>query len=343
MLLTPRLVSNNDVGSPFVLRKSGVLGQLVYIIPRSDCSFRRVELVNRGRNAIKAANLRLQKETISTKSNFKIVPDNIGGRAGAWEYEKPQSDLGRVLPESLARSSMEEGRRLVECLKGYEGQLWHENNLIASRWWPKLPTEAEWLGFLRASGTEMKVDLSPRPAAEKIAFRSDIPILEIDRERLGHFFSPGRVLMASALVLGCMTMYTGGRYFHHWTDKNSSSKKMESLTDATELILSHRTQALKNIQYVQKYEEHGHKGAVIIALGQISEAVTSEDLLLSWVKYVDGELEVGLQGELTTSIPDFVAAIEAKSALSNVRMDVKSKNILTLNAEVDLVSDNVKG
>jgi len=49
-----------------------------------------------------------------------------------------------------------------------------------------------------------------------------------------------------------------------------------------------------------------------------------------------------LQGDLTTPIPEFVAALEAKHSLSNVSMDVKSKNLLTLNAEVDLVSDNVK-
>jgi len=342
MLLTPRLVSNNDTGEPFVLRKSGILGQLVYVIPRSECSFRRVELVNNGRNAVKAVSLKLQKETISPKSSFRIVPDNIGNRAGAWEFEKPQSEIGRVLPESLVRSPMEEGKRLIECLKGFEGQLWHQNSLISSRWWPKLPTEMEWLGFLRASASEIEVDLSSRPVAEQIAFRHDIPIWETDRERLGQFFSPVKILIFSFFVLGCMTMYTGGRYFHHWSDRNASAQKLEKFTDTTETILSHRSQALKNIKYVHKYNKHGHKGAMIIALGQVSEIVANENLLLSWIKYSNGELEIGLQGDLTTPIPEFVTALEAKPSLSNVSMDVKSKNLLTLNAEVDLVSDNVK-
>lgn len=51
----------------------------------------------------------------------------------------------------LCKPPAEDGLRLLQASEGYEGQCWRSNMLMASRWWPALPTEAEWLDFARGS------------------------------------------------------------------------------------------------------------------------------------------------------------------------------------------------
>ena len=77
----------------------------------------------------------------------------------------------QVIPETFVRERGSNGARVVEMLEGYEGQVWKDGFLAASRWWPKSPIEEEWTMFLRSTGIA--------PSAENIACAPQIfPLLE---------------------------------------------------------------------------------------------------------------------------------------------------------------------
>lgn len=62
---------------------------------------------------------------------------------------------GRVsmMPESLlVGSPLEDGAQLQAMAEGVEGRVWRSFRLVACRWWPAVPTSAEWTSFLRGAG-----------------------------------------------------------------------------------------------------------------------------------------------------------------------------------------------
>jgi hypothetical protein len=58
----------------------------------------------------------------------------------------------QVLPETFVRDRGNNGTRVVAMLEGFEGQVWKNGFLTASRWWPTPPGEDEWSMFLRSTG-----------------------------------------------------------------------------------------------------------------------------------------------------------------------------------------------
>jgi hypothetical protein len=55
----------------------------------------------------------------------------------------------RILPETMLRSPGTDDIRLVECLQGYEGQIWQEGQLLATRYWRQRPDNPSWFLFQR--------------------------------------------------------------------------------------------------------------------------------------------------------------------------------------------------
>lgn len=342
MLLTPHLILYEQNGRPVSLRKSGIFGQSIYIVPRSQCSFRRVGMVNKGSNATKAVLLRLKKEALSSDSYFKIVPDKRAGRAGAWEFPKTGPNVKlRYLPESLARQPLTDGARLVKCVEGFEGQIWDKDNLISSRWWLDSPAKKQWLAFIRAAETEVDISDTEVPLAQEVAFRRDIPIWDVSRDRLEQIFSPSTLLIGGMTGLFCFSAYFSSQLAHHWFEIKRHTQKIESISEQTEIVISHRNKAIRNIKSAQRFERLGQKGDVIIALSQVIEAIKSEDVKLNWVRYNDGSLEVGLatfpeEDGVPMKIPALVENMEAKSALKNVNILASGEKLLTINLEIDL-------
>lgn len=59
----------------------------------------------------------------------------------------------QLVPEALyVRGEQDNGGELLALHEGTEGRVWRDGALVASRWWPAPPTEADWRGFLRAAG-----------------------------------------------------------------------------------------------------------------------------------------------------------------------------------------------
>ena len=136
MLFTPRLLLLKEEQTTTV-RKSA-MGQAIYVVPRRDCSFRRVRLTGTSREARAAAQLKARSEALPGENGTRLVLDKLAvsetqvaatnsmptpPMASIWNFPMSSKHKGRYLPETLAQVPLRDGSRVIHGTSGYEGQI----------------------------------------------------------------------------------------------------------------------------------------------------------------------------------------------------------------------------
>lgn len=355
MLFTPRLLLLNEEKTT-VVRKSA-LGQTIYVVPRADCSFRRVRLAGLGREAKAAAQLKARSEALPGENGARLVMDSAlktagesaalpspssapAFMAGIWSFPLSAKHKGRYLPETLAQMPMDTtsqdgiGARIIRGVSGYEGQIWRQSDLVASRWWGRLPTDIDWDGFLRAAQETLGPLDMARPAAQDAVWRTDLPVFDISPERLSEVFSPVNVGGAVTALLLCGGLYISGQYLRESLALRDVENKAVSIRGETEQIQSERRRALTNMGFVRKYRKLGDNGIVLGGLGAVANVLGETALGIEQMNLRSGALELRLKGEDEISVPDMVAALEAEAVLSNVSISLETAGAIIIKADV---------
>ncbi len=357
MLFTPRLFTLNRVAlkgeqgntpQATTLRKPALIGQSICVVPRGECSFRRVRLAGSGRDAVAAARLKARNEALPDEDGARIVIDSAPSEspsgistlmAGIWGYSTSGQHNGRYLPESLAQAPHSDGARLVRGLSGFEGQIWNNSNLVASRWWASQPRSNDWDGFIRAAQEAFSLlDTAPLdtalPAAVEVPWRDDIPVFDIDKERLSQVLSPKNIGLIAATLVACTSLYITGQFAREKIALNTVASATENLRGDTEQIQSQRRRALTNMSYVRRYRALGDNGTLLVALASIAGVIGQTDLGIERATLRDGTLELRLKGKDEISVPDVVSLLEAEATLSNVSVSLETVGAIIIKADV---------
>jgi len=340
MLFTPHLLLVNEQKAS-TIRKPALFGQAVYVIPRGDCSFRRVRLSGSGREAKAAALMRARSEALPGEDGSNLVidaapsetPSGAGAlMAGLWNFPTSPNYKGRYLPETLAQQPHSDGARIVRGVSGFEGQIWAASDLVASRWWNRAPTDRDWDGFIRAAQEALGALNMPRPAPTQVPWRDDLPIFDIDRERLSQIFSPRNLGTALAAGLLCGGFYVSGQYLRESLVLRSVESKTAELRSDTQQIQSERRRALTNMGLVKRYRGLGDNGTILAGLAGVANVLGQIDLGIERATYREGALELLLKGDTDISVPDVVTLLEAEPTLSNVSLALEAGDAIILNA-----------
>lgn len=139
-----------------LLHRGGALGPQLWVVPRSLCHYRRLDLSSLPpRQREGAARVAARRHDPVPDAEHYIAWS--GGHAHLWiwpqtgDFQLPADQAW--LPETVLRAPPDEdGARLLKQEEGYEGQLWRGGELLATRWWPGLPDMDQWRMFLRAGG-----------------------------------------------------------------------------------------------------------------------------------------------------------------------------------------------
>ena len=344
MLLTPRLfVLDLDSEEKTVLRKGPLPAPSICVVPRANCAFRRTRLVGSSRNALKAAQLKAQKEALPGEDGSIIVPDKgeevasatAAPMAGLWSFAKHASHTGRYLPESLAQLPLARGARLVQGLSGFEGQIWIDKNIVASRWWPKSPAPQQWDTFMRAAQEELGPLSIPLPPAAKVPWRDDISGLSLDKDQIAHWISPRNIAAIMATALICGYTYIGGQYVRETLALSKAETQTASLSEETEMILSQRRRALANMRYARQYDSLGQNDELLQAISALSSVLGMSGLAIQRFSLRQNQIDTRLVGEEEISIPDAVSLLEAAPALSNVSVSLDAQGAVRVIADLD--------
>ncbi len=228
--------------------------------------------------------------------------DLSDGGAGVWTWdsdrvEKTAKDGGleptslRFVPETALHRPMAEGTRLVSCLDGVEGQVWRDKRLMASRWWPTIPSDIDWVRFQRAAGLDpQSVSTEPPAPVAEDWLRSPWP-------RRGFAWSmqgipTSQLAAAAATVLLAVTAYQIGEVTHLGRVVSSMSATNAALAATAKPLETARVQALDANARAQAIYALEARDNQLSLMARVAEQLpTNGTLLTSWI-YQDGDLTI---------------------------------------------------
>lgn len=324
MLFTPNLFTINKAHQREAFTSRKTFGQSVYVVPRSKCFFRRTSIQGSGKKALQALRLKSNQQAVSEKTLFKFVRDKIGNGVGVWEYQELDNYKGRAVPESLLFPALSEGTRLIQTLIGYEGQIWNNGALIASRWWGEIPSDKSWYEFTYNTQTETGVVTDAEmPPASKVPYSAKIPPWEMS---LKSVLSPQK--LTAFICLACLGVlsFEGTRYVHNKVLERKISGEISKKSETASQALRTRRRALSNIQFVEKHKQLGRQGSLLVALSGLGEVLSGRSLIVKNLSYDSGEIEIILQSGTENSIPEMVNRLESIPEIENVNISIDSRN-----------------
>ncbi len=140
------------------------------MVPRAECQYRRQDFSNI------PPRQRASVARLASKRYEPVVdsPAYVAWRAGVahfwiWSPTAANARLpagARWIPETvLLPAPVGNAERLLRLMRGYEGQVWREGDLVASQWWESVPDADAWQRFLRGAG--LASSQLPPPAPEQ--------------------------------------------------------------------------------------------------------------------------------------------------------------------------------
>lgn len=332
MFLRPHLVKLSDDGTVKTLIKPSVLAQKIVIVPREFCGFRQVEALGEGSQAIKALRLRLERESLTAGQTFHIEKPTGKNTVSVWSFPERFARAGRCLPESLAYVPMDTGRRLIAGLNGYDGQVWKDGRLIATRWWGRVPSDQDWDLFAKSSlngGESLK-----KPDIVQPRFRTDLPIISLTAEDLSRQFSPTRLATGLAVISLAALVFLLVQDIRYGARIAMLEGDVDVIEQEAQEVLAERRRALRNIEFPRRLEALGDTATLATALYAVTTVLSGEDLVFSSVNSRGNELTVSFVGTTERSGPQLVTDLQALPIFSAVNVNFGVNNTLDVEAEL---------
>ena len=240
-----------------ILPPARAKGRREWVISRGLCHYRCFVLndipVNRRETV-----LQLQIQQWSPFSEYGSYIVWLGEQAQVWIWDQVIQqnrwlEIGvnkaSLLPETVLQirpTTEETTTQLLQCIEGYEGQIWQQGVLVSSRWWLNKPDQAEWSLFQRAQGLDTH---SPLPLAV------EAPLLNRPWGRTPNRWSKLSWLYKEStwIMLGVAiitVIFTGETIsIVKWQRAvNQIQQQIEELNNEVTPILTARTQAIANQQ-----------------------------------------------------------------------------------------------
>ena len=244
----------------------------------------------------------------------------VGGRLA--QQGRRAEQFASRLPETLLQAPLAEGLRLVRCLEGFEGQRWQAWSLLASRWWPALPTAQEWLGFLRGSAvppeaqieTPAAVDLpwQPRPWASVST--------ATERDGALSTWEPW-AHAALLLLLAVPAALLATRELQLHLGSARLEQQIVALRQTASPLAQAREAALATLQRLKAIEDLQRFPDALRVMATVADAMPAEGVLLREWELADGSLRLTFASAgAPIAGTEHVAALEKTGLFEDVTM-----------------------
>ena len=300
----------------------------LYVLPRAICGFSRVRLAGKNANARAAAKLNAayRQGYADTRARLELDGDDPLN-AGVWcwdgDFKLENGALAssvQAIPETVARKRLEDGARIVRCIDGFEGQVWRNGVLTASRWWRAAPSDQEWLHFMRAARERVTGEASRAPAPCEAPFRDDLPMIDPDPANLRVTLAPGRIAAVVACSITFFAAFQTAQIISYKSSAAALSARIENAIVANEAGAAARRGALSANAEIEALSDFGNPGAVVSALLAVARELPKEDARLANFRLYDQQLQARFEttAETEINIADLVSRLEASDWLSEV-------------------------
>jgi hypothetical protein len=323
-------------------------GRCYWIVARELCRFFRVPLLAEAARAHQRDALALDIRRLSpfelTGSHYHLSP----GFASLWLWDQQRTQTAgaavgvdvsrvRVLPEPALLPAMQSGVRLIETLRGFDGQYWDKGGLSASRWWPRVPDERAWILFLRGASVAPDLTSPVVPAAIHLSWLER----RWTKTRNTNSFDLSRldlrlVAAGAAAVLLVAYGYQVAESVRVGQDLRRLAQEIDARSTAIEPLLSARTQALDNQSAVRALRQLDPFPDQLSLMAQVAEVLPGDGThFIEWL-YDRGHLDLTLAGDQPLDVVRFVRLLERSGAFNGVAAErTGNNNTLRLGASVE--------
>jgi hypothetical protein len=312
------------------------------VLSRALCAFERIDSNPDMSSAKrrKAAELQARINSPFSDPGLYLQPSGDGFAAWTWDVANATARSGLpgqfAVPESVGVEG-KDGLLLVESIDGYEGQIWQAGRLHQSRWWPAMPTMADWRLFLAGSGAGRPVGDVPTVAVQGFApdrlvkARSSVPAVS----RLAAI--PARAKMGWAAVI---LLPVAAYIFTHLAASTIDARQTRSEVETLRAQLTDKRAAAAELRRMQSrlsdYAGLDLNAPVLPSLATTLSMVDALDGEVRRLSVLDGEVVM----DFRTTAQDFdtvswVRQLEADPTLSDVTIArATRRNEWTLEARI---------
>ena len=328
----PLTVLSADKG---VHRKSSqitrtILGERI-LISRALCHFEVMQAPagGQGFRATQAALLAAKSRTPITNPDFHF--DWREDQIGVWSWDRTLiqsiTDFeGEVFPETVLHQPLLNGSRLVQVIDGFEGQLWRDNRLEASRWWPTEPDNTQWALFGRtARMTENEMQLPPLTAPERLG----APISKTPFALRLEQFKAIKTKDAVSLALICMaapTLFWSVQWVNLTLTKASLSTEVTNLSEQTAEITAARNSAQSAATELRAYDARLNQIHPAETLSEIAVIMADFDIDLFQFEQSGLQFTASVRANSEITPDTVVLALENNALFSNARIEPTTRD-----------------
>ncbi|HCR93573.1 MAG: hypothetical protein CMH91_04075 [Oceanicaulis sp.] len=313
-----------------VLRRGGRLERLAFgerlIISRALCHFETMPNPPGGQSLrrYEAAKLSAKARTPIADPAFHF--DWGQDRIGIWSWPRSLTQTltdfeGEILPETVLHPPLQSGARLVSATEGYEGQVWRDNQLVASRWWPSRPTASDWSGFLRATRTPDTGEGVPEPVEPRLLDKPANPqpyTALLDRIRAISL----RDIAALALVtLAVPGLYLLGQWVQLSQAQSSVSAELDELSQQTAEISAARQSAQQAANELAIYADVLNRRHPAALLASVSEELARFSIRLDAFEQTEDSVTLTLHASDDFAPESLVRAMESNPLMNSVSLE----------------------
>lgn len=249
-----------------------------------------------------------------------------------------------ILPETLLHPQHESGIFLCVCMEGCEGQIWSESELIFSRWWVKVPEDAEWLNFQRDAGVvqDRQVRMVPLPVPFPLqpqAWAADGGLGAASAVARG---SEAILVAFVASTLALLTFWYSANFLKLSQAVDAARVELQTLERSVGPELLARSKAQDEIKRIRELRLLALFPDQLSVMAKVAEKLQPANAILKEWEFRSGKLKIVVDSATKMISSDFVKIFQVGGVFENVQAtSAASPNNLTLTMDL-IASANIK-
>ncbi len=256
----------------------------------------------------------------------------VGHRASVYAWDADQVNAAiresgndpatcTVWPETFFRPPGHDAVRLAVMTDGLEGQVWKGELLVATRWWPAMPSPREWLMFLRSASVDLSQVAATPPAPVQNEFQ---PLPWTTQTSMTSFsdvwglVQNNRAAAIAATVLVAPFLYYGTEAAVLWVATMRAEGQIAGMSAANQSVRADRTAALGNLDVIESYLSLEKTPPQFELFSAAAKLLSDQKVLINEWIFDGNNLDLTIQSDHALDAGFFIERFERDDHFSNV-------------------------
>jgi hypothetical protein len=310
---------------------AGGIGRSEWVLSRPLYRFSRFDLKSVPKpQRSQALALQIRQWAPFANTGCYLLWDQDHAQVWAWDADRAANAMAAkqlkpgsatVVPETLLHQRRSQGVYLLACLDGFEGQVWRDHSLIASRWWPGMPNEVEWINLQRDAASPPELQSKAVPAAIGLQWMEKpwgkaVP--------LGASTEAGGTAEAWAVPLFVLCLFSWSAWYGVQLIKLNSvlseqAAELSALTLRAEPVTRARARALDAISRINQLQAIDPYLDQVSLMAKVAETFPKDGAYLKEWEFLNGKLKLLIASPNKLASSAYVKLFQGLGILRNVQ------------------------